>query len=88
MIESLLGEVETGIGTALNRVKSTMNRFVISVGSYVKPLYPQAMATAKRLGPVAVDVGDTDCKIPLATDYIDKVKALGKLGQKRKTIRC
>lgn len=88
LIEHLLGEVETSIGTALNRVRSTMNRFVISVGCYVNPLYPQAMATGKRLGPVAVDVGDTGCKIPLATDYIDKVKALGKLGQKRKTIRC
>ena len=88
LIEALLTEVEAGIGTAKNRVKSTMNRFVISVGSYVKPLYAQAMATGKRLGAVAVDVGDTDCKIPLATDSINKVEANGKLGQKKKTIRC
>jgi len=88
LVERLLGEIEGGISSAKNRVKYTMNRFVISVGSYVKPLYAQAMATGKRLGPVAVDVGDTDCKIPLAPEYIEKVKAMGKLGQKRKTIRC
>jgi 3-methyladenine DNA glycosylase AlkD len=88
LFERLLGEIESGIATAKNRVKSTMNRFVISVGSYVVPLHEQAMATGKRLGPVAVDVGDTDCKVPLATEYMEKVKALGKLGQKRKTIRC
>jgi 3-methyladenine DNA glycosylase AlkD len=88
LFERLLTKIETGIAGAKNRVKSTMNRFVISVGSYVQPLYPQAMATAKKLGPVAVDVGDTSCEIPLAAAYIDKVKTLGKLGQKRKTIRC
>jgi hypothetical protein len=65
-----------------------MNRFVLSVGCYVKPLYAQAMATGKHLSAVSVGVGDTDCKIPLATQYIEKVKAAGKLGQKRKTIRC
>lgn len=88
LIESLLHEVEKTIGSAKNRVKSTMNRFVISVGSYVKPLHTQALATGKKLGAVQVDVGDTDCKIPLSTEYIDKVKAAGKLGQKKKTIRC
>ncbi len=88
LYKRLLDEVEEGISTAKNRVKSTMNGFVISVGSYVKPLHAQAMATGKRVGPVAVDVGDTDCKIPLATEYLAKVQAAGKLGQKRRSIRC
>ena len=87
-IEQLLTTIPADITAAKNRVKYDMNKFVIAVGSYVLPLHAQAMATAKKLRAVAVDVGDTDCKVPLATEYIEKVKALGKLGQKRKTIRC
>ncbi len=87
-IETLLGTVVTGIKTAANRVRYTMNGFVIAVGSYVKPLSKKAKAAAKQIGAVVVDVGDTECKIPLATAYIEKIESAGRLGQKRKTIRC
>ena len=87
-IQSLLETIVEKIHTAPNRVRYTMNSFVISVGSYVKPLEKQAKAAAKKIGEVSVDMGDTACKIPLATAYIEKVEAAGKLGQKRKTIRC
>ena len=87
-IQSLLETIVEKIHTAPNRVRYTMNSFVISVGSYVKPLEKQAKAAAKKIGEVSVDMGDTACKIQLATAYIEKVEAAGKFGQKRKTIRC
>jgi 3-methyladenine DNA glycosylase AlkD len=87
-IEGLLGTVVEGISSAQNRVRYTMNGFVIAAGSYVKPLLQQAKAAARRIGAVSVDVGDTACKIPLATACIEKVEASGRCGQKRKTIRC
>jgi 3-methyladenine DNA glycosylase AlkD len=87
-IEGLLNTVVKGIGSAPNRVRHTMNGFIIAVGSYVKPLLPQAKAAARQVGAVSVDVGDTACKVPLATAYIEKIEAAGRLGQKRKTIRC
>ena len=87
-IESLLGVVVKGIKSVENRVRYTMNGFVISVGAYVKPLLKQAKATAKQIGPVSVDVGDTACSVPVATAYIEKIEAAGRVGQKRKTIRC
>jgi 3-methyladenine DNA glycosylase AlkD len=87
-IEALLNAVVKDICAARNRVKLTMNGFVIAVGSYVKPLLKQAKATAQKLGKVAVDMGDTDCEVPLASERIAKVEATGKVGQKRKTIRC
>ena len=87
-IESLLKTVEKGIPAAQNRVRYTMNGFVIAVGSYVKPLLKQAKAAARQVGAVTVDVGDTACKVPLATAYIEKLEAAGRTGQKRKTIRC
>jgi len=87
-IEKLLGTVVKDIKTAANRVRYTMNGFVIAVGSHVKPLSKQAKAAAKQIGAVTVDVGDTDCKIPLAIAYMEKIESAGRLGQKRKTIRC
>ena len=87
-IKQLLKKVEQEIDDAPNRVRYTMNGFVIAVGSYVKPLGKDAKATAKKIGKVSVDVGDTSCKVPLATEYIKKVETAGRVGKKRKTIKC
>ena len=87
-ISGLLDTVEQEIDSAANRVRYTMNGFVISVGSYVVPLVDRAKETAQRLGKVHVDMGGTACKVPLATDYIAKVEKAGRAGKKRKTIKC
>ena len=87
-IEELLETVVREIHGAKNRVRNTMNGFVIAVGSYVKPLLAQAKASAKKIGVVLVDVGDTACKVPLAGDSIAKVEAAQRIGKKKKTIRC
>ena len=87
-IKSLLKQVENEIDSAANRVRYTMNGFVIAVGSYVSPLVKQAKATAKKLGKVDVELGGTSCKVPLATDYIAKVEKSGRAGKKRKSIKC
>ena len=87
-IKSLLKQIEQEIDNSANRVRYTMNGFVIAVGSYVSPLLKQARATAKKLGKVDVELGGTSCKVPLATDYIDKMEASGRTGKKRKTIKC
>jgi 3-methyladenine DNA glycosylase AlkD len=87
-IEDLLDSIVKGVGKAQNRVRSTMNGFVIAVGAYVAPLKKQAKQAAHQIGDVSVGVGDTDCKVPLATDYIAKLEASGRAGKKKKTIRC
>lgn len=87
-IKGLLQKVEAEIDKAPNDVRYCMNSFVISVGSYVKPLLKAAKATAKRLGSVEVDMGDTACKVPVATDMIAKIESMGRVGKKRKTAKC
>jgi hypothetical protein len=87
-IDDLLRIVVKGIDGAQNRVRYTMNGFVIAAGTYVKPLLKQAKASARQIGAVSVDMGDTACNIPLATAYIEKIEASGRVGQKRRTIRC
>jgi 3-methyladenine DNA glycosylase AlkD len=87
-IQELLNRVVKEIKSAPNRLRYNMNSFVISVGSYVKPLLKPAKDAARKIGAVSVDVGETDCKVPLATAYIEKVEAAGRVGRKVKTLRC
>ena len=84
----LLKRVEADVHKDQNRVSHTMNAFVIAVGSCIKPLTKEAVATAKKIGKVEVDMGSTSCKVPLAVDAINKVADRGALGKKRKTARC
>lgn len=87
-VERLLESIPKKIGKAPNRVRVTMNSFVIAVGTYVAPLLKKAIAIAEKLGDVEVDVGDTACEIPNALERIAKAQASGRAGVKRKTIRC
>jgi 3-methyladenine DNA glycosylase AlkD len=87
-IENLLATVVKGIGSAPNRVRYVMNNFIIAAGTYVKPLGKQAKAAARQIGAVTVDLGDTACVIRPAIPQIEKIESSGRLGKKRKTIRC
>lgn len=87
-IEWLLAAIVKGIHRAPNRVRYTMNNFVIAVGTYVKPLVKQAKAAATKIGEVSVDMGDTACVVRSAVEQIEKIEKAGKVGRKRKTIRC
>lgn len=87
-IKDLLGVIVKEIKSAQNRVRYTMNGFVIAVGTYVKPLLKEAKAAARQIGEVSVDVGETACNVPLASAHIEKIEAAGQAGKKRKTIRC
>jgi len=87
-IKSLLDRITKDLQHAPNKVRYTMNGYVIAVGAYVKPLLKQAKQAAKKIGVVSVDMGDTACKVPLATAYIEKIEKLGRVGKKRNTIKC
>ena len=87
-IESLLTRVQTHIHDAPNRVRYTMNGFVIAVGAYVPELTDKAVAAGNAIGKVHVDLGDTACKVPSSPDYIKKISDMGRLGKKRKYVRC
>jgi 3-methyladenine DNA glycosylase AlkD len=87
-LQRLLARVEKTIHTAPDQVKVQMNYFVIALGTYVAPLGAAAIATARRIGKVEVDVGDTDCKIPDAESYIIKSRRGAAIAPKRKTVRC
>ena len=87
-IKKLLQRIGKEIHTSPNRVRYTMNGFVIGVGCYIKALSGFATDIGKKIGEVMVDVGKTSCKVPFAPDYINKAKEKGYLGKKRKTVKC
>jgi 3-methyladenine DNA glycosylase AlkD len=87
-LKALLARIVKDIHSAPNRVRYTMNAFVISVGGYVIPLTADAVATAKKIAGVTVDMGDTACKLPKAAEYIQKIKDRGSLGKKKKMLKC
>src|SRR5262245_53103787 len=87
-LKGLLERVRKTLPDAPNYVRYAMNCFVIAVGSYVKSLTDFAIETGERIGMVSVDMGDTDCNVPYAPDYINRVKKRGTIGKKRKSAKC
>lgn len=87
-LRSLLDQVERNVHRERNRVRYVMNGFVIAVGAYVAPLNQEAKRVANAVGKVHVNVGQTACKVPLATEYIAKIESAGRVGAKRKTCIC
>jgi 3-methyladenine DNA glycosylase AlkD len=87
-IKRLLGRVVKAIHAQPDRVRYVMNGFIIAVGPHVGPLRDEAMAVAKKIGKVEVDMGETACKVPDAGVYINKVKQRGAIGKKRKSVKC
>lgn len=87
-IKELLQLIQATIHQERNRVRYTMNAFVIIVGSSITELHEEASRIAASIGKVQVNMGQTACKVPLAVDYIAKVEQAGKLGVKKKTCIC
>ncbi len=87
-IRSLLARVERTLAAAPDRVRYGMNNFVIAAGTYVAPLAEEALAVARRIGRVEVDMGETACQVPVAAEYIVKSRRGAPVATKRRTIRC
>jgi hypothetical protein len=87
-LKRLLKRVQTTIHQQPNLVRSVMNSFVIAVGTHVRALTDLAAQTGATIGPVSVDVGNTDCKVPYSPDAIQKAQQRGTIGKKRKTAKC
>lgn len=87
-LRRLLQRVGKTLHQAPNDVRYAMNGFVIALGSFVAPLTQEALDAAERIGRVSVDMGQTECQVPFAPDYIRKVQQMGRIGKKRKAARC
>lgn len=87
-LKRLLQRVQKTIHKAPDAVRYTMNWFIIAAGGYVKPLTEFAIQTGETIGPVTADLGNNNCQVFFAPDYIRKVQKAGAIGKKRKTVKC
>lgn len=88
VLNDLLERVAKNIHQSPNRVRHTMNGFVIAAGGTVKPLTNKAIEIGKKNGKISVDMGGTACKVPSAPEYIEKMINSGRHGNKKKVARC
>ncbi|NJM14132.1 MAG: DNA alkylation repair protein [Bacteroidales bacterium] len=86
--EELLRHIEQNIHQSPNRVRYSMNSFVIVTGGYLPLFTQECIKMAATIGKVQVNMGNTACKVPFAPDYIKKMTANGKAPRKKKMVRC
>jgi len=70
--KKILATIEAEIHGSRNQARQAMNGALIAIGIYRPRLTALAKKTAKRIGKVTVDHGETGCKTPDAIAYIDK----------------
>ena len=68
-----LKTIEKEIHKSPNRARNVMNYAVMAIGIY--KLEKEALASAKKIGKVEVDHGETSCKTPDAATYIKKARS-------------
>ncbi|MCA1063960.1 DNA alkylation repair protein [Rossellomorea sp. AcN35-11] len=87
-LKGMLETVKETIHDAPERTKSSMNNFVATVGISYVPLHEVALQTAKEIGPVEMKRDGKKSSILRATESIEKEVERGKIGFKRKYVRC
>jgi 3-methyladenine DNA glycosylase AlkD len=87
-ITHMLDLVENAIHDSPDRTRFAMNNFIYTVGISYLPLHDKAVETAKAVGPVAVKRNKKKSSILYASESIQKDVDRGRLGFKRKYVRC
>ncbi|MBX9955643.1 DNA alkylation repair protein [Peribacillus simplex] len=87
-ISDMLDLVKHTIHDSPERTKSAMNNFLYTVGISYLPLHEKAVETAKAIGIVEVKRDKKKTSFLNAYESIQKEVGRGKLGFKRKHVRC
>jgi hypothetical protein len=85
---NLLYKVRETIHEQPNRVKYAMNNFIMTVGLSYLPLHEEAKVVAQEVGTVDMIVRGKPYQATNALDYIQREVDKGRLGFKRKYVRC
>ncbi|WML58737.1 DNA alkylation repair protein [Neobacillus sp. PS2-9] len=87
-LANMLEQVENTIHESPERTKSSMNNFIYTVGVSYVPLHEKAVETAKAVGLVEIKRDNKKSSILNASEIIQKGIDQGRLGFKRKYVRC
>ncbi|MDQ0418019.1 hypothetical protein J2Z48_002208 [Croceifilum oryzae] len=84
----MLDQAKNTIHGSPDRTKIAMNNFIYTVGLSYLPLHDKAIETAKIVGSVEIQKGTKKSNISLASERIQKDIDKGRIGFKRKYVRC
>jgi 3-methyladenine DNA glycosylase AlkD len=87
-LRGMLDQVKETIHDSPERTKSAMSQFVTTVGVSYVPLHETALQTAEEIGPVEMVREGKKNSVLKAADDIRKQVERGKIGFKRKYVRC
>jgi DNA alkylation repair enzyme len=87
-LRGMLQKVKDTIHEAPERTKSSMNNFVGTVGVSYVSLHEEALETAKEIGPVEMVREGKKNSVLKSADDIQKQVEKGRIGFKRKYVRC
>lgn len=87
-LANMLEMVSNTIHDSPERTKYAMNNFIYTVGVSYLPLHDKAVETAKAVGPVEVKRDKKKSSFLIASERIQKEADKGRLGFKRKYVRC
>lgn len=87
-ISNMLDTVKKNIHQSPERAKASMNNFINTVGISYVPLYEKALEIAKKVGEVEVKRENKKPSVFNAHASIQKEIDRGRLGFKRKYVRC
>ena len=87
-ISNMLDSVKNTIHNSPERTKSAMNNFLYTVGVSYLPLHEKAVSTAKAIGTVEIQRDNKKSSFLNAYESIQKEVEKGRLGFKRKNVRC
>ncbi|WP_337982716.1 DNA alkylation repair protein [Lysinibacillus sp. C5.1] len=85
---NMLEMVKSAIHNSPERTKSAMNNFLHTVGVSYVPLHDKALATAQQIGPVELKKNNKKSSFLHAYESIQKEVEKGRIGFKRKYVRC
>ncbi|WP_068983832.1 MULTISPECIES: DNA alkylation repair protein [Lysinibacillus] len=87
-ISNMLDIVKNSLHNSPERTKSAMNNFLYTVGLSYLPLHEKAVETAKEVGIVEVKRDKKKTSFLNAYESIQKEMDKGRIGFKRKYVRC
>ena len=87
-LADMLEVVKQTIHEAPVRTKISMNNFLYTVGMSYVPLHEKAVETAKSVGPIEIKKDNKKSSFLNAYESIQKDVDKGRLGFKRKYVRC
>lgn len=87
-LSRMLETVGSSITRQPDNTRQAMNRFVIATGLSFKPLHAEASLTAERIGDVTIVRKGKTISLQNAFESIAKEVEKGRVGFKRKHVRC